>query len=77
MRRSVNFRFTPQTIHSLNHTSEMLHTSKTQVVEAAIKAYEIKACKKQSSKLAAFSGCISDDIADVMLNSLNDKNTKL
>jgi len=76
MKHLSNFRLESSTIFIVNHLSKELGTSKTAVVEEAIKYYADKLQDKKNDMLR-FAGSMSDGEADKILESIrNNKDSK-
>ncbi|MBD3841092.1 MAG: hypothetical protein IE909_04245 [Campylobacterales bacterium] len=76
MKRAVNLRLDENVIMTLNHLSEELQTTKTDIVEKAILLLS-KEKKIKQNTLLQFAGKLSQNEANHMIESIaNDKNTK-
>ncbi len=76
MKRAVNLRLEESVIVSLNRLSEELRTTKTDVIEKAIKLFE-KEKKIKQNTLLKYAGTLKNGDADSMLEAiLKDKNSK-
>ena len=76
MKRAVNLRLDESVIITLNQLSEELHTTKTEVIEKAIRFFSKQNNLKQN-KLLAFAGSLKNSDADNMLQAIvDDKNSK-
>ncbi len=76
MKRAVNLRLEESMILTLNQLADELNTTKTDIVEKAIKLFS-KTKQKKQNNLLEFAGILKSSEADKMLNSIkNDKNSK-
>jgi hypothetical protein len=76
MKRAVNLRLEESVIATLNHLSEELHTTKTDIVEKAIQLLS-KEKKIKQNTLLQFAGTLNSNEANQMIQTVaNDKNTK-
>jgi predicted DNA-binding protein len=76
MKRAVNLRLEESVIATLNHLSEELHTTKTDIVEKAIQLLS-KEKKIKQNTLLQFAGTFNSNEANQMIQALaDDKNTK-
>ncbi len=76
MKRAVNIRLEESVILTLNKLADELNTTKTDIVEKAIKLFS-KTKQKKQNNLLEFAGILKSSEADKMLNSIkNDKNSK-
>lgn len=76
MKRAVNIRLDENIIMTLNHLSQELHATKTEVIEKAIELFSKQNNLKQN-QLLQFAGKLKASDADSMLESIqNDKNSK-
>ncbi|MGD9718065.1 MAG: hypothetical protein AB7U24_02400 [Sulfurimonadaceae bacterium] len=76
MKRAVNLRLEESVIVSLNRLSEELHTTKTDVIEKAIKLFA-KEKKIKQNNLLQYAGALKISEADGMLDAIaRDKNSK-
>lgn len=76
MKRAVNLRLDESVIATLNTLSEALHTTKTDVVEKAIRFFSNENKMKQNT-LLQFAGKLGSKEADTMIETIaNNKNAK-
>lgn len=75
MKQLVNFRFNQDVLLSLKALEDMLHQSKTQIVEEAILRYADEK-KLRRSKLLALAGSMSDEEAVAMLGAIRESKTR-
>ncbi len=76
MKRAVNLRLEENVIVTLNQLADELQTTKTEIVESAIRFFSKKNGKKQSN-LLQFAGKLSKNESDKMLSAIQEsKNTK-
>ena len=76
MKRAVNLRLEENVIITLNQLSEELHTTKTDIIEKAIKFFS-KQNNIQHNQLLDFAGKLKKSDADTMLQTITtDKNSK-
>lgn len=71
MKQAVNFRLNQSTLIALAMLEKALHTSKTAIVEKAIKSLAKKEFAKQHT-LLKFAGCLADIDADQMIANIKD-----
>lgn len=76
MKRAVNLRLDESVIMTLNNLSEEFHTTKTNIVEKAIRLLS-KEKKIKQNTLLQFAGKLNPNEANTMIETIvNDKNTK-
>ena len=76
MKRAVNLRLEESVIVTLNQLTEELHTTKTEVIEKAIKFFSKQNNLKQN-QLLQFAGKLKSNDAEHILQSIiDDKNSK-
>jgi len=76
MKKAVNLRLDEHIVVMLNELSEEFHTTKTEIVERAIKRFS-KESGKRRERLRDFAGSLNDKDAEGMLRSIEaDKNCK-
>jgi len=76
VKRAVNLRLEESTIVTLNNLSQELHTSKTDIVEKAIRLFS-KESKTKQNNLLQFAGKLTSSECNKMLEAIeNDKNSK-
>lgn len=69
MKRAVNFRLSNQATTTLSILEKRMHTSKTEVIEQALKLYA-KTKLPQQEILLGYAGILSKDEADKMLHDI-------
>lgn len=70
MKQAINFRLSKHSITVLSSLAESLDLSKTEIMERALQAYfEIESAQRHSP-LMEFAGILSNEDADVMLESI-------
>jgi len=75
MKRAVNLRLNESVILTLNQLSQELHTTKTEIIEKAIKLFSKQNNIKQH-QLLKFAGKLNNSDADNMLKAIQkDKNS--
>ncbi len=76
MKRAVNLRLEESMILTLNQLADELNTTKTDIVEKAIKLFSKNKQKKQND-LLEFAGILKNNEANNLLENIkNDKNSK-
>ena len=76
MKRAVNVRLEESIIVTLNQLADELNTTKTDVIEKALKLFSKKNQKKQND-LLKFAGILKNNEANNLLNDIqNNKNSK-
>ncbi len=76
MKRAVNLRLDESIIVTLEQLTQELHTTKTDVIEKAIRFFS-KQNNLKHNQLLEFAGKLKSNDADNMLESIaNDKNSK-
>ena len=76
MKRAVNLRLEESIILTLNQLADELNTTKTEVVEKALKLFS-KTKQKEQNSLLQFAGILKNNEANNLLNDIQDnKNSK-
>ncbi len=76
MKRAVNIRLDDNMILTLNQLANELNTTKTEVVENALKLFS-KTRQKDQNDLLQFAGILKNNEANNLLETIkNDKNSK-
>ncbi len=76
MKRAVNLRLDENMIITLNKLADELHTTKTEIVERAIKLFS-KTKQNEQNELLQFAGILNKNEADKLLDAIqNDKDSK-
>ena len=76
MKRAVNLRLEESIILTLNQLANELNTTKTEVIEKALKLFA-KTKQKEQNNLLQFAGILKNNEANNLLNDIqNNKNTK-
>lgn len=76
MKRAVNLRLDENMIITLNKLADELHTTKTEIVEMAIKLFS-KTKQNEQNELLQFAGILNKNEADKLLDAIqNDKDSK-
>jgi predicted transcriptional regulator len=76
MKRAVNLRLDENIIVTLNQLANELNTTKTEVVERALKLFS-KTKQKEKNQLLEFAGILKNSEANKMLNDIQtNKNSK-
>ncbi len=76
MKRAVNLRLEESIILTLNQLASELNTTKTEVVEKALKLF-IKHNQQKQNDLLKFAGILKNNEANKLLNEIqNSKNSK-
>jgi len=76
MKRAVNLRLDENVIYTLNQLSKELNTTKTDIVEKALRLFS-KNNQEQQNNLLKFAGTLKDKEADKMIEDIkNNKNSK-
>ena len=76
MKRAVNIRLEESVILTLNKLADELNTTKTDIVEKAIKLFS-KTKQKKQNNLLEFAGILKSSEADKILQSIkSDRNDK-
>ncbi len=76
MKRAVNLRLEESIILTLNQLANELNTTKTEVVEKALKLFSITN-QKEKNNLLKFAGILKNNEANNLLNDIqNNKNSK-
>jgi predicted transcriptional regulator len=76
MKRPVNLRLDENIIVTLNQLAKELNTTKTEVIESALKLFS-KTKQKERNQLLEFAGILKNNEANKMLNDIQtNKNSK-
>ena len=76
MKRAVNIRLDENIIITLNQLAKELNTTKTEIVESALKLFS-KTKQKEKNQLLEFAGILKNNEANKMLSDIQiDKNSK-
>ncbi len=76
MKKAVNIRLEESMIFTLNQLAKELNTTKTDIIEKAIKLFS-KNIQKEQDNLLKYAGILKKDDAEIFLNIIkNDKNIK-
>ena len=76
MKKAVNLRLDESVILILNQLSKEFNTTKTEIVENALKLFS-KTKQKEQNKLLQFAGILKENEAKKMLDTIQeDKNSK-
>ena len=76
MKRAVNLRLEESIIITLNQLANELNTTKTEVIEKALKLFS-KTKQKEQNNLLQFAGILKNNEANNLLNDIQDnKNSK-
>lgn len=73
MKKAINVRLEENIIVTLEQLSQEMHTTKTEVIEKAIKLFS-KHNAKQNNDLMQFAGILGQSEADAMLQKIKDDN---
>jgi len=76
MKRAVNLRLEESVIVTLNQLTEELHTTKTEVIEKAIRFFSKQNNLKQNELLQYEGKLKSNDAENMLQNIIDDKNSK-
>ena len=74
MKKAVNIRLDEQIIYTINQLSAEFNTTKTEVIEVAIKFFS-KENKIKQNNLLKFAGIVKASEADAMLNAIKEDKT--
>jgi len=74
MKKAVNIRLDEQIIYTINQLSAEFNTTKTEVIEMAIKFFSNENKIKQNN-LLKFAGALKASEADAMLNAIKEDKT--
>ena len=75
MKKAVNIRLDESIIFILDNLSKELNTTKTEIIEKAIKMFS-KKHKSKKNNLLKFAGALKEKDTNELLDSLKDKNIK-
>jgi len=76
MKKAINLRLDEGMILILNQLSQELNTTKTEIIENAIKLF-FKTKQKEQNELLQFAGILKENEANKMLNTIKEnKNSK-
>jgi len=76
MKRAVNLRLDESIIYTLNQLADELNTTKTEIIEKALKLFS-KTKQNEQNRLLEYAGILKNSEADNLLNDIqNSKNSK-